>query len=185
MKIQSLNLDPNKLMEAEGSFTFWRRQFQQDPTPKQKSFDWAYGVGIPLVCVAADPIVFTEYGVLETYRPFAHTLSAASILAMAAWLLWGEKLKWLAAPLAGLFIAGSFVSLIVGLRLLPLSLVGLFFVIGFLGLTPLFSAIVYLRNGVRAFRSAKLFVEPRVVVQAGLLAALFGLVIPYVINARF
>src|SRR5215203_824983 len=142
---------------------FWKRRFSQEPTRKQRIFDWAYGVVIPLICVAADPIIFRTSGpygsgLLGSARPFAYLLSAASILAMAAWLLWGERLRWLAAPMAGLFFVGGGVSLLVGLILIPFSVIGLiFFLVGLLGFTPLLSSVVFLRNGLRAYRSAAVF----------------------------
>lgn len=188
MKIESLHLDDETQTSIDSESSpdepqgFWKRQFQQEPTSKQNVFDWAYGVIIPLICVAADPIVFTSQGLMGTYRPFAYLLSSASILAMAAWLLWGQRLAWLTAPLAGFFIAGSGVSLVVGALLFPYSLLGLLFLIGFLGFTPLFSSVVFLRNGIRALRTSSLFLEPRVVWQSAVLAAMFGLVIPYVVN---
>ncbi len=190
MKIESLHLDFENRSDVEPGTTadephgFWVRQFRQEPTTKQKIFDWAYGVVVPLVCVVADPIVFTSRGMLGTYRPFAYLVSAASILAMAAWLLWGKKIGGLAAPLAGFFIAGSGVSLIVGVLLFPYSLIGLFFVIGFLGFTPLFSALVFLRNGVRALRTSRSTLDRRVVWQGAVIAAVFGLVVPYVVNVQ-
>ncbi|HUR98312.1 MAG TPA: hypothetical protein VMZ26_09645 [Pyrinomonadaceae bacterium] len=163
---------------------FWERQFSQEPTRKQRMFDWAYGVIIPLICVAADPGVFRNLsgasGLLGEARPFAYLLSAVSILGMAAWLLWGRRLKSLAAPLAGLFFFGSAVSAGVGVILSPFSFFGLFFVIGALGFTPLFSSVVFLRNGVRAYRSASANLADQAALQAVLLGALFSFVIPYV-----
>lgn len=184
MEFQSLNLN-DETCGSETRVGFWSRQFQIEPTESQRQFDWTYGVVVPLVCVAADPIVFRNNGLLSDYRPFAYILSAVSIMAMAAWLLWGNRLGWLAAPLGGLFVAGSFVSLIVGVILFPFSLIGLLILIGFLGFTPLFSGIVFLRNGFRAIYAAQDILEERVVWQSAVLAALFALVIPLVINARF
>jgi hypothetical protein len=185
MKFQTLNLDSDidRQLLTDENDGFWRRQFRQEPTRKQKVFDWAYGVAIPLVCVAADPIVFRQHGLLGNYKPFAYLLSAVSILAMAAWLLWGKRLRWLIAPVAGLFIAGSGVSMIVGIILFPFSLVGVLILIGFLGFTPLVSSFVYLRNGVRALVTSETFLGSRVVWQWALLGAMFALVIPYVANS--
>jgi len=190
MRIQTLDLnfetDDDIEPGPDENPLFWRRQFQQESTHRQRLFDWAYGVVIPTICVAADPIVFKGGfgggGILGEYRPFAYMLSFASILSMIAWLLWGKKVDALTAPIAGLFLIGGGISLLVGIVIFPFSLIGLFFLIGFLGFTPLFSAIVYLRNGVRAFRYSKLLLEPMVAVRAGILAAGFGLVIPYVTN---
>ena len=104
---------------------------------------------------------------------------------MWAWLIWGEKLKWLNAFLAGLFIVGSFISFGIGIIMFPISLIGLFFYfIGALGFTPLFSAIVFLRNSIRAYRAAKPFLEKKILVYSFLLSALFSAVIPSVINVE-
>ena len=189
MKIQTLELNNNEQevdddSDRPHSIAFWKRQFLQTPTRKQTRFDWAYGVGIPLICVAADPIVFTQYGMLSEYKVFAHMLSATSILAMAAWLLWGERLGWLAAPLGGLFIAGSFISFVVGVILLPYSVMGMFFMIGFLGFTPLLSGLVYLRNGLRAINASAASLDEGSVWRAAILTAMLALVIPYVANAN-
>ena len=185
MQLLELNrendLEPPELL-ADEPIGFWRQQFLQRPTKKQNVFDWSYGVVIPLICVTADPIVFVEGGLLEDYQTFAFLLSSTSIMAMAAWLLWGYRLRWLCSPMAGFFIAGSSVSFVVAVLIFPYSLVGLFFLIGFLGFTPLFSALVFFRNGIRALRSADACLESRVVWQWAVLGAMFGLVIPYVMH---
>lgn len=187
MKIQTLELNERTWdgdARPQEMVGFWRRQFLQTTTKEQKHFDWVYGVGMPLICAAFDPIVFTHDGMLGEYKVFAHILSATSIMAMAAWLLWGERLRWVAAPLGGLFIAGSFISFIVGVILLPYSLMGLFFMIGFLGFTPLLSGLVYLRNGIRAVRTSTDHLDDNSVWQAAVLTAMLALVIPYVANAQ-
>ena len=187
MAIQTLNLN----FEAATNSTdapkgFWKRQFGESSTPTQKTFDWAFGVILPLICIAADPIVFRHDGdLLATYRPFAYVLSLASILAMAAWLSWGSRLRWLAAPLSGLFFVGGSVSLLVGIILLPFSIVGImFFFIGLLGFTPIFSAVVFLRNGRRAYKASMMTLEDPAAWQAAFLAGLFCFVIPYVVNVQ-
>jgi hypothetical protein len=187
MKIQSIHIelevqDAGSSISAPAPLTFWERQFQPQPTKKQTQFDWSYGVIVPLICAAADFIVFTKNGVLAEYATFAHILSASSIMAMAAWLLWGDRLRWLTAALGGFFIAGSAVSLLVGIVLLPYSVAGLFLLIGVLGFTPLFSALVFFRNGYRALNTSTSFLESRLVWQSAVLGGLFGLVIPYVLH---
>lgn len=183
MKFQTLNLNEDEKENAPG---FWKRQFQQEPTAKQKKFDWAYGVILPIICVAADPIVFKSAfwggAKLGEYRAFAYLLSGVSILAMTAWLLWGKRLAGAAAPLAGLFIFGSLVSLAVGILILPLTLIGLLVLIGFFGLTPLFSALVYLRNGIRAYRVSKPILGLETAFYGAALAGLFSFAIPYAMN---
>jgi hypothetical protein len=195
MAIEALHLDFEISTEAAGKFAAYtpkgvcEHQFEEVPIHKPKIFDWAFGVIVPLMCVAADPIVFRSAGLgtplFGTYRPFAYLLSIASILSMAAWLLWGPKLKWLAAPMSGLFYIGGAVSLLVGIVLVPFSILGImFYLIGFLGFTPLLSAIVFLRNASRAYKASLIALEDETAWRAAVLAGLFSFVIPYVINVQ-
>jgi hypothetical protein len=165
---------------------FWARQFDSRPTASQKTFDWIFGVVLPVVCFVFDPIVFKARAysqpILGNYRPFAYLLCFVSVMAMSAWLVLGAELKWLNSLTAGLFIAGGGVSLMIGVVLFPFSVAGLVILIGALGFTPLFSALVYLRNGIRAYRSAKLFVTEKFLVRAFLLSVILSSVVPYAIN---
>lgn len=148
-----------------------------------KKFNWTFGVGLPLVCVAADPIVFTgPRSLLGDYQVFAYVLSSVSIMSMAAWLLWGERLGWLRPYLGGFFITGSVISGLVGLAILPYSLLGMFLLISFLGFTPLFSAFVYLRSGLHALQSAEADMDRYYARRAAILGAIWGFTVPYVLN---
>jgi hypothetical protein len=166
---------------------FWRRQFAAEATPAQRKFDWSFGVILPVICVAADPIVFkgniTGNGAaFGAYKPFAYLLSFVSIMAMMAWLIWGKRLKGLNAAFSGLFFYGALISLAIGVVLFPISTVGLIVLIGALGYTPLFSGFVYLRNSYRAFGCAEDFFDKGTLVRSFVLAALFSAVIPWTIN---
>ncbi len=176
-----------ELLESRVPLGFFNRQFHLEPTVRQRRFDWTFGVVLPIVCVAADPIVFSsafgaEDALLGRYKIFAYLLSSVSIMSMTAWLLWGQRLGKLRPYVSGLFLAGSVISLIVGVILLPFSLIGMFFLIGFLGFTPLFSSFVYLRNGVRAIKGSRLDSQTWVVYRAVILAALYSLIVPFVLN---
>ncbi len=180
--MQQLGLNENIEIETEKGF--WKRQFQTQSTRAQRKFDWLFGVILPVICFAFDPIVFTNQTFLGNYKTFGYVLSFVSIMAMAAWLIWGAKLKWLNAILAGLFIVGSVVSLGIGIIIFPISLLGLIILIGALGFTPLFTSIVFLRNSVRAFRAAKPFLERKTLVYSFSLAALLTAVIPPIANVE-
>jgi hypothetical protein len=183
--MQKLGLNEN---DSQPTKNFWRRQFQTEATATQRRFDWIFGIFLPVLCFFYDPLIFRSSmlgpAYLGNYKPFAYILSFVSIMAMAAWLIWGAKLKWLNAFLAGLFAVGAIVSIAVGVVLLPMSFIGLFLLIGALGFTPFFSALVYLRNASRAYRSAEPFLEKRVLVSSLVLSAIFSAVIPAVTNAR-
>lgn len=192
MAVQTLNLKEHQdltaaLVEARVPDSFLGRQFYLEPTVRQQKFDWTFGVGMPLVCVAADPIVFNSFvgpedAILGQYKVFAYLLSSVSIMSMAAWLLWGQKLGELRPYLGGLFLAGSVILLSVGVILFPFSLIGMFLLIGFLGFTPLFSSFVFFRNGVRAVNGSKLDMPTGVVYRIVILAALYSLIAPFVLN---
>lgn len=161
---------------------FWKRQFGENVTAKQKGFDWSVGVALPLICFLFDPIVFRDGNggaLLGKFKLSAYMLAFVSIAAMTAWLLWGERLKWLNGWLAGLFFVGSGISLIVGTILFPFSLFGMLLLIGFLGFTPLFTSIVYLRNGVRALRAASKVSEKVVSVNVAVLSGMIAIALPY------
>lgn len=183
MAVQTLNISGRETARPG----FWARRFSTGPTHSQRTFDWLFGVIIPVVCFVFDPFIFTsrwESSLLGGFRPFAYILSYVSIMAMIAWFLFGERLKWLNAFLAGLFGIGALISFTLGVLLLPFSLLGLIFVIGILGFTPLFSAAVYLRNAVWAFRAARPFLEKRVVISSFVLAAVFSVAVPWAVNAH-
>jgi len=169
---------------------FLARQFSAVPTLSQRKFDWTFGVGLPLVCIAADPVVFSDsmsiyssQGLLIKYKIFCYVLSATSILAMAAWLLWGSRPGELQPFLGGLFLVAAVISLTVGVFLIPFSLLGILFVgVGLLGFTPLLSGLVFLRNSYRALESSAEDMPLKYVARAAMLAVIYALVVPFVLN---
>ena len=170
----------------EKQIGFWQRQFQSETTLKQQIFDWLFGIILPVICFAFDPIVFNgnKPTILSEYKPFAYLLSFASIIALLGFLLLNKRLKWLNGFLSGFFALGGTISLIVGIRIFPYSLVGLIILIGALGFTPLFSAFVYWRNAVRAYKYAQSVLGKQTLIYSAILSVLFGFVTPYLINMK-
>ena len=71
---------------------------------------------------------------------------------LALWLTVGRRCgKW-GSALGAMMLAGALFSIVIGIVLLPFSIIGLMFLIGALGFSPFFSAFVYLRNGRRALK---------------------------------
>ena len=186
-------IDENEFMTADPQVDepsvrtgFWQRQFQSPITRGQKKFDWLFGVILPVLCFYFDPIVFQAKIDNKAYMAglatFSYVLSFTAILGTMAWLLWGEKLKWLNAPLAGLFAVSSVTALAIGLYIAPISLIGLLFVIGVLGFTPFFCSFALLRNSVRTFRTAKISLDSDLLINSFVLAAVASAVIPYLLN---
>ena len=185
--MQQLKLNEDEIEITEPRKPFWRRQFQINSTTGQKKFDWFFGVIMPVICFVFDPIVFkTSAGsnLLGTYKPFAYLLSFAAVMGMSAWLIWGAKLKWINSFLAGFFLVCGIISLGIGIVIFPFSLIGLIVLIGALGFTPLFTSMVFFRNALRSFQTAKPFLEKGILTRAFALSAVFSVVIPAVINVE-
>jgi len=176
-------------VSAKKDIGFWRRQFQPEPTRTQRGFDWTFGVILPIICFVCDPIVFKEsgfngHGLLQDYSPSAYILAAISITSMILWLTWGKHYRAANAAFSGLFAVGAVISLIVGIAILPFSLLGLIFLIGALGFTPLFTAFIYLRNSYRSFLLATDWGSMRLIRHIFVLAALWCVVFPFVMNVQ-
>ena len=134
---------------------FWRRQFSAIPTSAQRRFDWLFAVVFPVICFVFDPGIFSgEHALLALYSPAAYGLSYAAIMGTMLWLLMGQKLAALNALLAALLGVSAVVSLVIGVVLFPFSFVGMMFIIGFLGYTPLLMSFSLFRNAIRAFRAS-------------------------------
>src|SRR5687767_1030224 len=76
--------------------SFIRRQFSDQPTFEQTMFDAVFGILVPIVVLAFDPIVFRQtpggclfdgkslYG---TYSLFAYLAIGIGVMAFAGWLI--------------------------------------------------------------------------------------------------
>ena len=136
---------------------FFARQFSLQSTRSQNRFDVLYGVVLPVLCFEFDPIVFKNgvFGppVAGEYQVFVYLFSGIQITAMVIWLTFGSRMKSFAGPIAGMFMLGAMISFIIGIMILPFSLMGLLIGVGIFGFTPFVTGFVYLRNGIRGFRS--------------------------------
>jgi hypothetical protein len=149
---------PSAPVTAHGR-PFWQRQFAPEPSWWQVAFDLAAGILLPLVCLAADPIIFRDphmspllaSPLLGRYTLLCYAAIGTGLLALALWLLCRRP----AALLAGFLVAGALFALLLGVVLLPFSLLGLLAMgFGALGLSPFLTAFVFWRNGVRAWARA-------------------------------
>lgn len=163
-------LDDNPRFLNQRKVGFWSRQFSSDVTLPQSIFDFVVGVIAPILCFVFDPIVFNDgFGLalapqpLARYKLFVYLFSALSIVTLSLFLTQRIKSGPLTAIIAGILLSGALCSLVIGIIILPFSVLGLiFFFIGILGFTPFLTAFVYLRNGVRAVNTAKLLlVQPK------------------------
>ena len=143
---------------THGRLRFWKRQFDDTQTREQFRFDVAFGLVIPALCFAFDPIVFrgsaiTDDGFYQRFRLIAYAASAVEMATLACWLFLVRQFPAWSRPAGGVLAAGAFFSFALGLAILPLSLIGLLFAgVGALGFIPFVTALVYLRNARRALR---------------------------------
>src|SRR5262249_33418819 len=124
------------------------------PTAGRLAFDIAFGIALPLVCLYFDPVVFRPSilgkPLLAPYLVVGGVAIGLGLLSLSTWLLF----RWPPAFLTGLLAGGTIFAGLLGLVLLPLSLIGLALGIGFLGFSPFVTAFVFWRNAVRAYRRA-------------------------------
>lgn len=137
---------------------FWKSQFGPNRTSAQDKFDVLFGLILPIVCLLADPLVFKSVpafgpAILEDYQLFAYLMCTVEMGFFLAWRTFPTKMNAFAPLFAGVFLIGACFSTLIGLAMLPVTLLTVLLVIGLLGLLPFFSAFVYLRNAVRAIRT--------------------------------
>lgn len=175
-------LSINDAREPERAETFWRRQFSEKPTRAQTVFDVCVGILLPVACLALDPFVFRSgWGggpLLGPLRLFAYAFIALEIAALAAWLALGARALVWTGPLGGVLKAGALFSLLVGVVLLPFSVIGLVVLIGALGFSPFLAALVYWRNARRARLASAAFLTAGQSRRLSLAAGLMALALP-------
>jgi hypothetical protein len=133
--------------------SFWERQYQPQPTVGQIAFDLVFGIALPVICLYCDPIVFRASAgepLFGKYILVAGFAIGLGFLSLSTWLL----LRWPATLLVGFLVGGGIFAFLLGLVLLPYSLIGVFIGIGILGFSPFLTAFVFWRNAVRAYRKA-------------------------------
>jgi hypothetical protein len=137
---------------------FLRAQFRVEATLAQIIFDITIGIVLPVLCLVFDPLVF-RYGVLGPplagqFQFFAYGFIALEIITLAVWLAVGRRAGEWCGVIGGIMSAGALFSVVVGVCLLPFSLLGLMILVGALGFTPFITAFIYLRNARRALAAA-------------------------------
>ncbi|WP_422927924.1 hypothetical protein [Singulisphaera sp. PoT] len=156
---------------------FWPRQIAEEPTPNQLTFDIVVGMGLPLLCLGLDPIVFRSTldlsPILGRYCIVGYLATSLGIISLAAWL----RFKRPAGLLAGLLGGGAIFAFLLGVTLLPYSVAGLLLGVGVFGLSPFLTAFVFLRNALRALTRANLrsgSIAANLLVALGLMASCAG-----------
>jgi hypothetical protein len=154
--VQHITEKDAALVPARIPKRFWKGQFAPVPTRQQITFDVIFGIVAPVLCFVFDPIVFRSWfadALFPDYQTFAYLFSGCEILLLSFWLVTGAGFQIWNRIIGGVFFAGAAFCAMAGIALAPFSLMGLVFGIGVFGFTPFLSALVYLRNGLRALRA--------------------------------
>ncbi len=140
--------------------TTCRRQIQMRYSSQQMAFDISFGVLLPLACFLFDPIVFIRDGLLSKFWIVGYLGAGIQILLLGVWIrgrsrfirssLQSDFGAVIACVSGGAMLSGSVFAFLIGVALLPFSLLGLIVLIGALGFTPFFTGFVFLRNGTMA-----------------------------------
>ena len=110
---------------------------------------FAFGVVLPLICLTFDPIVFrTTFGqpILGSYKISSYGIMALATLALAAWL----SMRRLPSLFCGFLLGGCAFAVVLGVILLPMSMVGLMAIIGILGFSPFVTAATFWYSAMNA-----------------------------------
>ena len=156
MEIQHLTEEHAAAERPRRQKHFWKRQFAPVRTQPQIIFDVMFGIVAPVLCLGFDPIVFRSWfseALFPDYQTFAYLFSGLEILLLSFWLVTGACFPIWNRMIGGMFLAGAAFCATAGVVLAPFSLIGLVFGIGVFGFTPFLTALVYLRNGLRALRT--------------------------------
>lgn len=166
---------------------FLKRQFARETTPNQIAFDLIFGAIGPVLCFVFDPIMFR--GGLAGPPLFAdgqvlvYFLSGMEITTLCLWLLCGVAFPTWNNFVGAVLLIGGFFGISVGLLLFPFSVLGLMIGVGLFGFTPFVTAIVYLRNGFRAWNSESKETPGAVRVSALFLSLLLIIGVPAFVSA--
>lgn len=135
----------------------WKREVAPGVTLRRWIFDLLFGVVGPLLCLIFDPAVFKGEmgGLMSLVRVFAYTSIGIGLVTLTIWLVFGTRFQWGRSIIAGILMFGALFAFLLGLVMLPLTILGVFIAgIGLLGFLPFVTGFIYLRNGRRALGSA-------------------------------
>lgn len=125
-------------------------------------FDIFFGIVAPILCYLFDPIVFQARifdrspGFLHSVRWSVCGLAVLAMVCLTVWLAFGRARPRLDALLGGGMLAGALLAFAIGVVILPLAVLGLFYYfVGVFGFIPFVTFRVFWRNMRLAWRHAR------------------------------
>jgi hypothetical protein len=156
---------------------FWKRQFLPPSTNEKLIFDVAFGILMPIICFYFDPGFIRNSSTLsfslelQSHSIFIYCLCFLAMIVLIFWLIFGKSVRLLNGIIGGILLGGGITSLIIGIYMLPFSLLGMLFLIGFIGFVPFLTAFVYFRNALLAINSMGLSLNRALLVASVLFGA--------------
>ncbi|MGE0534514.1 MAG: hypothetical protein AB7O68_06035 [Pirellulales bacterium] len=126
---------------------------------KRWGVDASAGVVFPLLCfyydAAGEGKMPTAMGMFYggPIQVAVYVAVGWQIAALLSWLLSPWRPIWLVGLWGGTMAVGAIVALAIGIVMLPLTFIGLFVLVGVLGLCPWYASFVYFCNAREAFRA--------------------------------
>lgn len=156
-----------------------------------RHYSVTFGLILPVICFALEFVLLPALGWLpglvffHRFRIFGYGVVGLELVTLATWLKFGPRLGRWSAGFAGVMLAGSMFSGVLGVVLFPFAVPGILVVgIGLLGLVPLFTSHVYYRHGMEAYRQAAKHVGMQAKIEALLWGAVLVYLVPGLIQAR-
>jgi len=136
---------------------------------KELGVDLLGGLILPVLCLVYAPGFLRDSPVASVVYP----MIVVQVVALALWQFIGPMRRWFCAFMAGLLMIGALTAGVIGLCMIPFSLIGvLFFGIGLLGLTPFLTAYVFGRNAAKALWGATDWRRKELVLALGIAASI-------------
>jgi hypothetical protein len=170
---------------------FWGRQFALQRTRPQVVFDVIFGIVAPVLCFYFDPFVFRQSGIggigggawFPQLDVLVYSFAAIEISFLILVMMGAKLPPWFYGFAAGILVVGFVFCFLIGMALLPFSVIGLIiYLIGLLGLIPFFTGIVYLRNLKLAHHLATLQTDPSRRLAPAVLGMIVALAIPVALH---
>ena len=151
-------------------------------------FSIIFGIIAPVFCLAVWHVLLGRFDLpgltfIALFPFFSYGVIGLEILVLSLWLGFADRIGAWSGLFAGILSAGSLFAGVLGLVLLPFSLIFLIFVIGALGLVPLFTAYAFFRN-CRAYERARGLKGGAMIWAAPLLGMTLAFGVPGMIQVR-
>lgn len=137
---------------------YWRKHLQIPPRLRSTL---VIGIILPVLSLIIDPVVFRRSffdvgfgGSLSWIQAFAYVASGIGMIGLLFWILVQEHTPQRASFLAGFLLAGALFSFGVGYMLLPITVFGVFAIVGICGVLPFVTAGMFFIHGFQAFQYA-------------------------------